>query len=115
MLEMTQINYIKFLREKEDLSITEIASKLEINWRTAKKYAEENFDTENKVKQKRDKPVMGPYFNLIRAWLEEDLRMPKKQRRTAKKIYNQLKELTNFEGSYRSVRLYVRKLKPDSS
>ncbi len=111
MLEMTQINYIKFLWEKEDLNITEIANRLDIAWRTAKKYAEGNFDTENEIKQKRIKPVMGPYLYLIRAWLEEDLRMPKKQRRTAKKIYDQLKKLTDFEGSYRSVRLYVGKLK----
>ncbi len=33
MLEMTQINYIKFLWEKESLKITEIANRHKSNWR----------------------------------------------------------------------------------
>ncbi|MFB7120723.1 hypothetical protein ACWOMK_28990 [Bacillus thuringiensis] len=39
MLAMPEINYIKHLRENEDLTITEISKKLGCNWRTAKKYA----------------------------------------------------------------------------
>lgn len=107
MLEVTQIDYIKHLRENEGCSISEIAKRLEINWRTAKKYADGNIEIQNKPKQQRKKPVMGPYLNLIEAWLEEDLRMPKKQRRTAKAIYKQLQKNTDFNGSPRIVRLYV--------
>ena len=33
MLEMTRVNYIKFLREKESLNITEIANRHKRNWR----------------------------------------------------------------------------------
>ena len=113
MLEMSQINYIKRLREKEGCSISEIAKRLKINWRTAKKYADGEVEVQKLAKQQREKPVMGPYLSLIEAWLEEDLRMPKKQRRTAKAIYKQLKECTDFEGSARSVRYYVKKIRED--
>ena len=41
MLTMPEIHYIKHLRENDDLSISEIARKLGKNWRTVKKYADE--------------------------------------------------------------------------
>lgn len=40
MLAMLEVNYIKHLREKDDLSINEIARKTGFNWRTVKKYAD---------------------------------------------------------------------------
>ncbi len=40
MLAMPEINYIKHLRESEDLSINEISRKTGCNWRTVKKYAD---------------------------------------------------------------------------
>src|SRR6056297_928923 len=107
MLDMTQINYIKRLREKEGKTITDIADTLGISWRTAKKYADGSVDTEDRPKQKRKRPVMGPYTEIVAAWLQEDRLLPKKQRRTAKAIYNQLKERTDFSGSARTVRYYV--------
>ena len=106
---MPQIDYIKYLREVEGCSISEIAKRVKINWRTAQKYADEEVEIQNKKTQTREKPVMGPYLNLIEAWLKEDQRMPRKQRRTAKAIYKQLKKYTDFDGSVRSVRLYVSK------
>src|SRR5690554_6593905 len=99
MLEMSQIDYIKHLREKEGCSISEITRRLKINCRTAKKYADNNIEIQNTPTQQREKPVIGPYLQLIKAWLEEDLRMPKKQRRTAAAIYRQLKKCTDFNGS----------------
>ena len=65
MLKVTQIDYIKHLRENEGCSISEIAKRVKINWRTAKNYADEEVKIQNKIKQQREKPVMGPYLNLI--------------------------------------------------
>lgn len=38
---MPEINYIKHLRNEKSLSINQIKNTLNINWRTAKKYADE--------------------------------------------------------------------------
>ena len=111
MLEMSQIKDIKYLREKEGCSISEIARRVDINWRTAKKYADGDVDLQNQGKKTRSKPVMGPYITILEAWIQEDFRFPKKQRRTAKAHYEQLKDSTNFDGSARIVRHYVRKIK----
>lgn len=40
MLAMSDINCIKHLRNNKGLSITNIQRTLNINWRTAKKYAD---------------------------------------------------------------------------
>ena len=42
MLTMSDINCIKHLRNEKGLAIDKIASTLNINWRTAKKYADES-------------------------------------------------------------------------
>ena len=42
MLAMSDINCIKHLRNTKGLSISEIQKTLGINWRTAKKYADED-------------------------------------------------------------------------
>lgn len=54
-------------------------------------------------------PVMGPHHAVIREWLEKDLNAPKKQRHTARKIFERLVGERGFKGSESSVRLYVRK------
>jgi transposase len=56
---------------------------------------------------------MGPYTEIVDAWLAEDMKAPKKQRRTAKAIYDQLKEHTDYSGSARTVRRYVSKRRED--
>ena len=109
MLTMAQINYIKQLREDDEKSITDIADTLGISWRTAKKYADGDLKVEDRPKQKRKRPVMGPYTEIVDAWLEEDKLLPKKQRRTVKAIYNQLSKRTDYSGSSRTVYRYVKK------
>jgi len=53
------------------------------------------------------KPVMGPYLALIKQWLEEDRGRPVKQRHTAKRIYDRLKDEYGFPGGERTVRRQV--------
>ncbi len=110
MLRVIQIEYIKDLRENEGCSISEIAKQLQIDWRTAKKYADSYVSVQRKPKRRRISPVMGPYENIVDLWLEEDLLNPRKQRLTGWVIYKGLVEL-GFEGTYRTVCYYVRSKK----
>lgn len=105
---MTQIEYIKYLREVEGKSIRAIAKKVECSWATAKKYADGEVNLQTRGRRKRSHRVIGPYVDVIDAWMEEDQRRPTKQRRTAEKIFRDLKAL-GYEGSGRTVRAYVRK------
>lgn len=45
---MTQIDYIKHLRDNEGASISEIASRVKCDWRTARKYADGEVDLQQR-------------------------------------------------------------------
>ncbi len=114
MLEVVEIDYIRFLGDKKDYSYAEIARKIGCDPRTVKKYLEiENWNVDGKPIQKREAPVMDPVKPIIDQWLEEDLKKKKKSRRTAKRIHSLLEKGYGFKGSERSVRDYVRKRKTE--
>ena len=63
------------------------------------------------------KRTIGPFVEVIQQWLQEDKQRPTKQRHTAKRIYERLREEYGYQGSDRTVRREVRLLKgkiPDS-
>jgi transposase len=109
MLKVPQQEYIKYLREFEDLSVLEIKEKLNINWRTAKKYADKDDWNKPLVKAQRQSPVMDPFKDIVETWLNEDQLIPRKQRHTSKAIYNRLCKEHSFTGGYRTVCTYVEK------
>lgn len=111
MLKVPQQEYIKYLREFEDLSISEIKETLNINWRTAKKYADKDNWNKPLVKSKRPSPVMDAVKDIVDTWLSEDQLIPRKQRHTAKAIYDRLCKEHNFTGGYRTVCTYIEKRK----
>ena len=115
MLDMVEINYIRRLRNKKKLSITDISEKLEINWRTAKRYGDGDIDLDEKPKRTRKSSVMETYTNIVDAWLTEDMRAPRKQQRTAKAIHDQLSKRTDFSGSARTISCYVSKRRKERS
>lgn len=61
---------------------------------------------------RRSQPVrrskMGPFTAVVDAILEQDLTAPRKQRHTAKRIYERLKAEHGFDGGYTTVKDYVR-------
>lgn len=52
MLTMTDINTIRNLRNNHDKSINHIAKELDVNWRTAKKYADDDLLPQPKARKK---------------------------------------------------------------
>ncbi len=54
------------------------------------------------------RPKLDGFTDFIDLWLLEDLERPKKQRHTAKRIYDRLCEEKGFTGGYTTVKDYVR-------
>ena len=54
------------------------------------------------------KPKLEPFTAIIDRILEEDLRVPRKQRHTAKRIFERLRDEHGFGGGYTIVKDYVR-------
>jgi transposase len=61
----------------------------------------------------RPAPVLAPYQPIIDQWLQQDRTAPRKQRRTAHRIYTQLCQEHHFVGAESSVRRYVRLRRAD--
>lgn len=57
------------------------------------------------------RPKLDPYVDQIDQWLAEDEGRPRKQRHTAKRIFERLRDECGFDGGYTIVKDYVRSKK----
>lgn len=53
-------------------------------------------------------PVLGPFTHVIDAILEDDKLRPKKQRHTAQRIFDRIRDEHSYSGKYGAVKKYVR-------
>jgi transposase len=106
MLTMSDIKCIKHLREVKDKSISEIQRTLNINWRTAKKYADGDILPKSNIKEKTGMMYESEWGEILACWCHEDSKLRKKTRRTKKELFLELKKL-GFPGSYRTVCYFV--------
>ena len=110
MLTMDKVNDIRFRFFKKGENISQIAGALQLDGRTVQKYVDmtDFNDPEPKpASAQRFCPKLDPYKPYIDKWLEEDRQAPRKQRHTAKKVFNRLrKEVREFNCSYRTVASY---------
>ena len=60
------------------------------------------------------RPKLDPYVSQIDEWLSEDKLRPRKQRHTAKRIFERLRSESGFDGGYTIVKDYVRTKKRGS-
>lgn len=60
------------------------------------------------------RPKLDPYTDQIDSWLAEDKTRPRKQRHTAKRIFERLRDECGFDGGYTIVKDYVRSKKRGS-
>lgn len=113
MLTMAQIDYIKDLYENEEESLREISRRTKHSFKTIQKYAYQQNWSADKLPDIEPKsyPVLGDFIPLVDEWLENDRKIPRKQRHTVWRIFCRLRDEEGYEGSYSSVKKYVRKKK----
>ena len=111
MLTMDQIHNIREMFFQQGKNISQIASETHLNWKTVQKYVDmEDFNEKSPVKipQPRSFPKLEAYKSTIDSWLEADKKAKRKQRHTAKRVFNRLvKEAPGFDCSYRLIADYV--------
>ena len=97
MLAMDQIHDIRNDYYVQGLNISEIANKRNLAWRTVQKYIDmtDFNDPDPMPKEKALCPKLEPYKAKIDDWLVADKAEPRKQRHTAARVYNRLKEEDN--------------------
>ena len=110
MLKVGQYEYIRTARRVYGKSIREIARETGHSRNTVRKALREEYKGYRKRKR-QPYPVLGPYLKIIDGWLSDDVDRPKKQRHTARRIFERLCNEYGFKGSERAVREYVWKAK----
>jgi transposase len=113
MLTMAQINDIREMYFLKGLNLAQIERKTGHDRKTIKKYLNnDNYsDAPGKVKTAINRPSkLDNYKAKIDSWLEDDKKYRKKQRHTAKRVYDRLKmKYSDFNCSYRLVADYVKR------
>lgn len=115
---MDQIRRIREMFYGQGKSLSEISRIEHIAWLTARKYVDKNNFNKDPPdpKGKSHSSKLDEYKPVIDNWLVEDKKAPRKQRHTAKKVFNRLKdEIPGFNCSYRLVATYVAAKKDELS
>ena len=114
---MDQIHRIRMLYYEQGKNLKDIAALMNLDWRTVRKYVDrDNFnpDPPTPEKEVQHTSKLNAFKPLIDAWLADDLKAPRKQRHTAKRIHNRLqKEVDGYNCSYRLLASYVSKKKQE--
>lgn len=104
-----QFEQIRRDREREGLSIRELARRHGVHRRAVRQALASPLPPPRKRPEDRPAPKLGPYRSLIDEWLRADREAPRKQRHTARRVWERLRDEHGVEVSERQVRRYVRR------
>ena len=89
-------------------SVSRIARKMNLSRTTVRKYVDYDGDVPKYPNRKeRLKPQLGAFEETLRQWLETDAHLPRKQKRTARRLFEGLQK-AGYQGAYDSVQRLVK-------
>lgn len=96
-------------------SITDIAAAMNADWKTVKKYVDQEDFSEPFPQTPARASKLDPFKPVIQSWLAEDTRVRRKQRHTAERIHQRLQEeyADTYTLSYSAVQRYVKKVRAE--
>ena len=103
-----QFEQIRRDRDREGLSIRGLAVRHGVHRRTVKQALASPVPPAKRSPVGRPAPKLGPFRAVIDGWLEADRDAPRKQRHTAKRIYQRLVDELGADVAETTVRQYVR-------
>jgi len=114
---MTEVHNLRKLYYEEGKTITEISKETGRDRKTVRMYLEKADWNESRpgFPAEAEYPKLGPFKDEIDEWLTEDKKARRKQRHTARRVYQRLVEKypERFTCSYRTVAGYVAKSKKE--
>jgi transcriptional regulator with XRE-family HTH domain len=103
-----QFEAIRRDHAREGLSICELARRHGVHRRAVWQALESAVPPLKRAPQDRSARALGAYHRIIDEWLKADREAPRKQRHTAKRIWQRLRDEHGAEVSERQVARYVR-------
>jgi transposase len=107
LLRVEQYERIRRMVRVEGFSEREVARRLGHSRKTVRKALVHSSPPGYRRKGPVGRPVIDPFRSIIDAWMEEDQGRPRKQRHTARRIWERLCSEYGFGGSASAVRRYV--------
>ncbi len=107
MLTVAQYEVIRRKVLVDGLSQRAVAQELGHSRKTVKKAVEHPLPLGYRRRQPRTQPVLEPVRAMIEAWLEADRSRPRKQRHTAQRVFERLRDEHQFAGSYSPIQRFV--------
>jgi transposase len=107
LLTMDQYEFVRTAHRNYGKNISELARMTGHPRNTVKK-AIRGEPWGYKERKQQSFPALGSYLPVITEWLKKDKEQPKKQRHTARRIYNRLRVEHGYTGGESTVRRYVR-------
>ena len=103
-----QFEQIRRDRDREGLSIRGLAVRHGVHRRVVRQALASSVVPVKRAPVGRPAPKLGPYRAVIDGWLQADRRAPRKQRHTARRIYQRLVDEHGADVAETTVRQYVR-------
>ena len=110
MITVGMLAKIRRMYFRDKLSIREISRRTNMSRNTISDWLKKEVMSEPKYPQRQVTCLIDPYADQLRQWLETDRHRPKRNRRTAKVMFEALKG-QGFSGSYVRVAGRVRQLR----
>ncbi len=109
------IKYIRRMHDLEGCSIREIMRRSGYHYETVKKYLDMEDFNKLHYPSKELPSLLDPLKPIIDEWLKDDLKAPRKQRHTAKRVYDRLMDEypDKLEVKLRTVQYYVSQKKKE--
>lgn len=93
---------------EEGVSVRELSRRHGVHRRAVRQALASAVPPPRKPPEGRARPAMGPHEATVRRWLEEDERAPRKQRHTARRVWERLVDEEGAAVSEATVRRFVR-------
>ena len=97
---------IRKTHAREEVSIRELSRRFDVHRRTVRQAIASAIPPPRKMTPRR-RPAIGSWTETIDAWLAEDEKAPRKQRHTARRVWQRLVDELDAEVSEPTVRRYV--------
>lgn len=111
---MGMLAKIRRMHLREKLSIREIARRTNLSRNTIRQWLRQPEMTEPKYPERTTTSIVDPYVEQLRQWVQTDSHRAKRDRRTAKVMFEAI-QAQGYAGSYTRVAIRVRKLQQEIS
>jgi transposase len=108
MITMKQLGKIRRLYYRDGLTISQIERRTGLTRKTVRRWLKAAEGTEPKYRRVPGETKIGPFAERLTKMLETDARRPRRDRRTALKLFAELKA-AGFDGDYSRVTEFIRR------